>query len=128
MRDGMRKFLALVGAALFTWSSLEIFATWQDFGPRTCTSLGCPPQYSTVVFSGYVARYAPILLADLLGLAMLIGGIRGLTGATRTKYGLLCVLVAAIVFVVAFVPVFVGPPGGPVPAATGTSTTTVASP
>jgi PDZ domain-containing secreted protein len=59
---------------------------------------------------------------------MMVRGLWELTGATRPKYALWCVLVAAIILIVFFTPFYVGTPGVSVPTATITSPTTVKPP
>lgn len=135
MRSKIPKILALVGATIFGFSINVIFFTFLDWGPRTCTISGCPPLFSTEVILSYMEHGgASLALVNLLGLAMMLSGLRGLS-KTRSRYPALCVLVGIIAYMVAHPPIFLSllslffPPSNNVHSITTvTSTTTVRSP
>jgi len=126
VRTGIYKALALVGAALISLGGFSAGADWSDYWMHDCYAVGgC----SSIAFPTASAMWyvAPYVLMSLLGLALLIAGLKGLSGQTRTKYIVWSVLVGVVVLIglfsyVSWVIGIVPPPNG---ASTTTITTTV---
>lgn len=93
MQGRIGKLLAFAGAAVFTFFAFVTYFTYWDWVPRTCTLSGCPSAYSAEAIYSYTVHSYPILLMDILGLVMMLGGLRGLANATRTRDRILPVLV-----------------------------------
>jgi len=85
MQPRIGKLLVFVGAAILPLSALGTLRTWLDWGPRTCTVSGCPPQYSIGVFLSYVTHSYWVLAFDLFGLAVVLAGLKVLPNATRSR-------------------------------------------
>jgi hypothetical protein len=121
--------LATVGTTIFTFFLVEIVVTWLDFGPRTCTISGCPPQYSIGVILSYMAHYASTLLMNLLGLALMLSGLRGFTRAARRADGGLCIALGFFITVMILaLLMFIPGTGTATTATTITSASTVKPP
>jgi lysylphosphatidylglycerol synthetase-like protein (DUF2156 family) len=126
MQSKMAIVLATGGAAIFTFFSVEIPLTWLDFGPRTCTISGCPPQYSIGVILSYMMHYASTLLLSLLGLALMLGGLGEFTRAARKTDGVWSIALGIFIAVIVFsLLMFI--PGTVTTATTITSTITSAT-
>ncbi len=95
------KVLAFAGVAIFTFYAFVTFLTYWDWVPRTCTLSGCPSAYSIEAIYSYTVHNYSILLVDLLGLAMMLGGLR-LTRGVRTRDRVLPVLVGIVIPTIIF--------------------------
>ena len=101
MQGRKGKLLAFVGVAIFTFGAFVTFLTYGDWVPRACTVSECPSAYSMEVIYSYTVHNYSILLVDLLGFAIMLGGLR-LTRGVRTRDRVLPVLGGIVISTIVF--------------------------
>jgi hypothetical protein len=101
MQSGIGKLLTFGGAGIFSFLVLLTIFDYWDWVPRSCTLSGCPSAYSIEAIYSYTVHNYSILVVDLLGLAIMLGGLR-LTRKLRTRDRILPVLAGIAIFTIIF--------------------------